>query len=150
MEAFMKDVKKMMWLLPLILLALASCAPQKGAMEEQTGGTDTSDSEEYTEFAAKGIQTPPSSFIFVIQMEGNGDGQVTIDDVYSCNFSDVRCEVQHKGPNVVLKASYDVSKYFFAGFKGVACLPAPSPDANVCNFTLENNETIIVATFNKL
>lgn len=51
----MKDVKKMMWLLPLTLLALASCAPQKGAMEEQTGGTDTSDSEEYTEFAAKGI-----------------------------------------------------------------------------------------------
>ncbi len=52
----MKSFKNLLCLVPLVVV-LSACTPFKGAMEDQSGGTDLGDSE-YTEFAAKGIKAP--------------------------------------------------------------------------------------------
>jgi hypothetical protein len=80
-------------------------------------------------------------------MDGEGVGQVIVDDVNICDIANRMCEIRHKGSKVVLKAVYDASKYRFEGFHGVNCLSAEQHDEDVCNFVLENNDTVVIATF---
>ena len=128
-----------------IFLLMISCTPQKGMMEDQSGGTEAED-DSYTEFAAK-VAPPSGPYKFVIRMEGTGEGQVTVDDSDVCESSQSSCEFMHKGPGVVLRAVYDASKYNFEGFSGVNCLPAEKPDKNICRFTIGNGVAVVVATF---